>query len=206
MVGVAGVDGNGQRELFLAIAGLAHPAAGEVRVFGEADTGVAARLRQGVRWIPEDRHHEAIVSEWSLTWNAVLGRQRSSVFPTKVRVAWAERVTAKFGTRHGGLNQPIRSLSGGNQQRFVAARVLESGPRLLLAFQPARGLDLKGTRDVYAEIRSRCAVGMAALVVSFDLDELVTHCDRIVVLNGGRLREPTSRQREAIGQLMVSDD
>jgi simple sugar transport system ATP-binding protein len=204
VVGIAGVDGNGQRELFRAITGLVKPQTGEQTLDGEQlGSGVDERLRRGVRWIPEDRHREAIVSHWNLFWNSVLGRQRTPVFAPGARGPWAERVAAKFQTRHGGLGQPMSSLSGGNQQRFVVARELESDPRLLLAFQPARGLDLKGTRDVYAAIRERCQAGMAALIISFDLDELITHCDRIFVLNGGRLQEAGSKDRDEIGRLMV---
>ena len=204
VVGIAGVDGNGQRELFRAMAGLVRPQGGEQTLDGEAlGSTVDERLRRGVRWIPEDRQREAIVSHWNLLWNSVLGRQRTPVFGPDARGTWAERVAAKFQTRHGGLGQPMSSLSGGNQQRFVVARELEADPRLLLAFQPARGLDLKGTQDVYAAIRERCQAGMAALVVSFDLDELISHCDRIFVLNAGRLQEAGSKDREEIGRLMV---
>jgi len=100
----------------------------------------------------------------------------------------------------------MASLSGGNQQRFVAARALCLEPKLLLAFQPARGLDLKGTQDVYDGIRAACDQGAAALVVSFDLDELLEQCDRLVAMNNGKLLEPPPGQgkdRDVIGRLMV---
>ena len=150
-----------------------------------------------------------MVEAWSLEENSALGLQRDpslrkgGQIDDPARRRWAEAVTARFKTKHGGLRLPIASLSGGNQQRFVAARALESEPRLLLAFSPTRGLDLKGTADVYAAIREQASKGMAALVVSFDLDELLEHCDRIVVLNHGRLTEPGTRDREAIGREMV---
>jgi simple sugar transport system ATP-binding protein len=100
----------------------------------------------------------------------------------------------------------MRSLSGGNQQRFVAARALEFAPRLILAFQPTRGLDIDGTQSVYDAIRAHCRAGAASLVVSFDLDELLEQCDRIVVIRAGRIFEPgphESKDRAAIGRLMV---
>jgi simple sugar transport system ATP-binding protein len=214
IVGIAGVDGSGQRELFHAVAGIARPRTGTVRLAGNDVTGqpTADRIRTGLRVIPEDRHAEAVVEAWSLEENAALGLQRLDPLArgpfvnADRRRTWAQTVADKFKTRHGGLNLPMASLSGGNQQRFVAARALEMGPKLLLAFQPARGLDLGGTADVYRAVREKCDVGAAAVVVSFDLDELLEHADRIVVMNGGRLFVPPAgleKDRAAIGRLMV---
>lgn len=211
VVGVAGVDGNGQRELFQAITGTAALQNGSLSLSGDdVTTGSPAdRIACGLRLISEDRHAEGVIEAWSLEENAALGLQRreplrhGGLVDEDERRSWAQRVAERFKTRNGGLGLPMASLSGGNQQRFVAARALESAPRLLLAFSPTRGLDLKGAADVYAAIRERAHEGMAALVVSFDLDELLAHCDRIVVLNHGRLTEPASRDREAIGREMV---
>ena len=100
----------------------------------------------------------------------------------------------------------MSSLSGGNQQRFVAGRALQLSPNLILAFQPARGLDLNSTTKVYQEIRRRCDEGATAIIVSFDLDELLDFCDRILVMNHGEMFEPApaeARDRAAIGRLMV---
>ncbi|MEI8282775.1 MAG: heme ABC transporter ATP-binding protein, partial [Armatimonadota bacterium] len=94
----------------------------------------------------------------------------------------------------------------GNQQRFVAGRALSLDPQLIIAFQPARGLDLNSTTKVYNEIRRACQAGACAIVVSFDLDELLDFCDRIVVMTHGELFEPqteVARDRAAIGRLMV---
>ncbi len=211
VVGIAGVDGNGQRELFHAITGTAPLQKGSVTLEGGdvSAEGPAERIRRGLRLIPEDRHEEGVIEGWSLEENAALGLQREpdlasgGTIDESGRRAWAQRVADRFRTRHGGLGLPMASLSGGNQQRFVAARALEHGPKLLLAFSPTRGLDLKGTADVYASIRERAREGMGALVVSFDLDELLAHCDRVVVLNHGRVTEPPGRDREAIGREMV---
>lgn len=214
IVGIAGVDGSGQRELFQAISGLMSAKAGSVMLDGALITAAspADRILAGLRIIPEDRHAEGVVETWSLEQNGLLGLQRHPSLTENGRIDpqrrkdWAEKVAAKFKTRHGGLNLPMASLSGGNQQRFVAARALESQPKLILAFQPARGLDLGGTADVYGAIRDRVEEGAAALVVSFDLDELLEHCDRIVVMNGGQLLEPpagSEKQRDVIGCLMV---
>jgi simple sugar transport system ATP-binding protein len=211
VVGVAGVDGNGQRELFQAVLGTAARQKGSISLDGAdlSTASPASRLGRGLRLIPEDRHEEGVVEGWSLEENSALGLQREASLARGWKIDesgrknWAQRVAERFKTRHGGLGLPMASLSGGNQQRFVAARALESNPKLLLAFSPTRGLDLKGTADVYAAIRERAREGMAALVVSFDLDELLEHCDRIVVLNHGRLTEPSTRDRDAIGREMV---
>ena len=210
LVGIAGVDGNGQRELFHAIIGFAKPVAGSIKL-GEKDwtqTSIAERIFDGLRVIPEDRHHEGVVEDWSLFENASLGLQRLPEFSNIAagQQELAPTMAEKFSTKHGGLNQPMSSLSGGNQQRFVAGRALQLAPDLVLAFQPARGLDLNSTTKVYQEIRRRCDEGATAIIVSFDLDELLDFCDRILVMNHGEMFEPKpeeARDRTAIGRLMV---
>lgn len=217
VVGLAGVDGNGQRELFHAIVGVGKVVSGKITLCGEIIDGFdpSKRIERGLRLIPEDRHEEGVVEAWSLEANAALGLQRlpdlrrGPFVDRPARQALAERVAERFRTKHAGLSTPIESLSGGNQQRFVAARALEFEPRLILAFQPTRGLDIDGTDAVYDAIREACRAGAAALVVSFDLDELCEHCDRIVAINGGRLFEPgpsEAKSRAAIGRLMVGAD
>lgn len=215
MVGIAGVDGSGQRELFWTVMGLLRPTSGSARLLGEPlfELSVAERLRRGMRLTPEDRHAEGVVEEWSLIDNGLLGLQRRPEF---LRGGWMDRshatshaaaIADRFKTKHGALTDPMRSLSGGNQQRFVAARALQSEPKLLLAFQPARGLDIEATRQVYAGIAEACANGAAALIVSYDLDELIDQCDRVVAMCGGRLFEPPpgfERDRATIGALMVA--
>jgi len=214
ILGIAGVDGSGQRELFHAIAGTLSPKSGEIYMDGAAWTkaSTADRIEGGLRVIPEDRHAEGVVEAWSLEENSALGLQRLPALAKgpwvdlDARKTWAEQVAAKFRTRHGGLGLPMASLSGGNQQRFVAARALEMSPQLILAFQPARGLDLGGSAHVYQAIRERVSADAVAVIVSFDLDELLEHCDRIVVMNRGRLSEPSTGQgkdRDAIGRLIV---
>ena len=199
VLGIAGVDGNGQRELIHALQGLA-PFHGHVHVFGQDWHGVPVRerLAQGLRVIPEDRLAEGVIESWPIRENASLGLHR-----TRMEVDAAE-IAARFATKYASLEQPIGGLSGGNQQRFVAGRALHTRPRILLAFQPARGLDLKATREVYEAIRQLCADGASALIVSFDLDELLAHCDRVVAMNRGRIYEPSGRDRDEIGRLMVA--
>lgn len=211
VVGLAGVDGNGQRELFHALVGTLPIESGRVVLEGTDVTRLpaSARIRSGLRLIPEDRHEEGVIEDWSLVENAALGLQR---VPPLARGAWgdlrakedhAQKTADLFKTKHSGLHKAMRSLSGGNQQRFVAARALTLGPRAILAFQPTRGLDIDGARSVYAAIREACRAGAGALVVSFDLDELLEFCDRTIVIHGGVVTEPRTRDRQDIGRLMV---
>ena len=214
VVGLAGVDGNGQRELFHSLVGLSPFAAGTASFCGE-DMGplqTSERILGGLRLIPEDRHEEGVIERWSLTENAALGLQRIAPLANgrfvvlSAKAELAERVAARFKTKHSGLGKPISNLSGGNQQRFVAARALELDPKLILAFQPTRGLDIDGTAQVYGEIRRACREGAAALVVSFDLDELLENCDRVLAINHGKIYAPapgSEHDRQAIGRLMV---
>lgn len=210
LVGIAGVDGNGQRELFHALMGVLKVESGSI-LFDETTwttKPTSERLQSGVRIIPEDRFAEAVIAEWSLNDNAALGLQRLPEFK-KIGAGTAQlapEMAAMFSTKHGGLDQPMESLSGGNQQRFVAGRALQLSPQLILAFQPARGLDLNSTTKVYQKIREHCNNGACAIVVSFDLDELLDFCDRILVMNHGEMSEPPpseARDRNSIGRLMV---
>lgn len=214
VLGIAGVDGSGQRELIHALAGLAHPEEGATLFEGAdiTDCSARSRLGMGIRVIPEDRHEEGLIEGWSLIENAALGGQRMPPFARGAlvniegRLHAAETIANRFETRHSGLDKPASSLSGGNQQRFVAGRALYQGARLILAFQPARGLDIDATRRLYDGIHAECSTGAAAIVVSFDLDELLENCDRVVAMNLGRMYEPPPGQekdRGAIGRLMV---
>lgn len=215
IVGIAGVDGNGQQELFHALMGRIPAELGTVELFGQeiGKRTLRDRIDAGLRLIPEDRHHEAVVEDWSLTENALLGYQRRAELVSRqgIRFAalreFARSTIDRFQAKATGIGARMGSLSGGNQQRVVAARALSFSPRLILAFQPTRGLDIAATQDVYQAIRECCQGGAAALVVSFDLDELLTFCDRVVVMNHGRLTVPAAheeRDRTRLGQLMVA--
>lgn len=211
IVGVAGVDGSGQRELFAALYGTTPIAAGKIEFHGASIPATPReRLQAEIRWIPEDRHAQAVIEEWRLDENAALGQQRQTPYSDGARVnrtgrkEAAEQIAAKFKTKFGKISDPIASLSGGNQQRFVNARALYASPKLILAFQPARGLDIEATRAFYEELSSAVTAGATALVVSFDLDELLQYTDRILVMNRGELYDAgQTRDRLDIGKLMV---
>lgn len=214
ILGVAGVDGSGQRELVRVILRLERLTSGVVTFLGQdlSQVSTRERIRRGMRLIAEDRQEEAVISEWSLEDNATLGLQRlpeltrGYMLDKLGRARLAEAVADRFSTRHGGLQEPIATLSGGNQQRFVAARSMAFAPKLIVAFQPARGLDVLGTEAVYRGLREACDHGAGCLVISFDLDELLVHCDRIVTLFAGRAVNPAPGKeldRDTIGLQMV---
>ncbi|GAB4132725.1 MAG: ABC transporter ATP-binding protein [Fimbriimonadaceae bacterium] len=217
LVGLAGVDGNGQRELIRSIMGVLRPDRGTIRLQGQNVTKAStqARLGAGLRLIAEDRYQEAMIASWPLVENAALGQHLRPPFARNgrrdlaaTRVA-AQAMAERFRTKFVSLDQPIGGLSGGNQQRFIAGRALADGGGVVLAFQPARGLDLAGIDDVYGALRAHTRAGGCALVVSFDLDELLAHCDRIITISHGELRVPApeqARDREAIGRMMLGEE
>jgi len=212
--GVAGVDGSGQAELIDALVGLVSPAQGHIWLNDEDITHTlpADRWRKGIRYIAEDRHLRGAILEWSVAENAALGLHRQGRFGSALWLsfarmrAFAQRIIARFAVRAPAADAPFSALSGGNQQKVVVGRALMDTPVLLIAGQPTRGLDAASTRAVHRAIREACQQGAAALVVSFDLDELLTLCDRVGVLFDGRMVdvvEGDRKRREEIGALMV---
>lgn len=214
IVGIAGVDGSGQRELFEALLGI-RSFTGSATLCGTelSRLSVSSRIANGIRVVPEDRHAQGVIDDWSLSDNAILGLQNlepissGAVLNLSARSDVTQRVISRFNTKCDGPHSSMSSLSGGNQQRFVAGRALENNPQLLLAFQPTRGLDIRGTADVYQALRNFCRDDkLAVLVVGFDLDELLENCDRILVVFSGKISSPpqsATKDRQIIGQMMV---
>jgi simple sugar transport system ATP-binding protein len=198
VVGIAAVEGNGQRELLRAVAGLLPVAAGQLEV------------AEPVGFIPEDRTTEGLIPELALTDNVVLGLGRAAPWVHGVQLDWtaARRRTAEliegFNIRAPGPDAPAGSLSGGNQQRLVIARALEQMPRVLVAENPTRGLDIQAAAAVWERLHAAAAAGAGVLVYSSDLDELLAEADRPVVMaNGALLAVPPGATRETIGTLML---
>jgi ABC-type uncharacterized transport system ATPase subunit len=214
VTGIAGVDGNGQAELVEALTGLRRPESGGIHLEGTdvIRLSAAERLRVGLRFIPEDRHRRGLIEGWSVVDNAVLGLHRlppitraGFLSPRAARDAAEEQVQA-FSIKVGSLRAPASELSGGNQQRLMVARALHGRSKVLIGFQPTRGLDIRGASAVYGVVRRACEQGAAALIISFDLDELLEHCDPICVMREGRIVAKLSGgeiERERIGRLMV---
>jgi len=214
ILGLAGVDGNGQLELVEALAGLRPVERGHLQLNGIPFErwSTAQRLQAGIRFLFDDRFRRGMIAAWSVQENAILGFQRDCALQ---RFGWlrsravrqrAQQLIERFQVKVPALRAPMTTLSGGNQQRLIVARTLYGQPQLLVAYAPTRGLDIRGTEATYRTIREACQQGMAALVLSLDLDELMTYCDRIGVLYRGRITKLFHRDefsREAIGAAMV---
>ncbi|WP_030148167.1 ABC transporter ATP-binding protein [Mycetocola saprophilus] len=194
IVGIAGVEGNGQSELLAALLGRVDYA-GSVVVGGRTidDLGTKDRRDLGMGYIPEDRHRDGLVLDFSLAENAALGYQQRA--PLR-RGWWFSRASAtrvardiitRFDVRGGGPTATAASLSGGNQQKFIIGRELGSHPTVLVAAHPTRGVDIGAQSAVWAELVSARDAGLGTLLVSADLDELLALSDRLLVMYGGRV-------------------
>ncbi len=195
VVGVAGVAGNGQSELAEAILGTRHAAAGAVRVAGIDVTlrSIGERRSLGLALIPEDRQVLGMVSAMSVADNLVLGRIRERGFARAgvlQRGAIEHHAAAElraYDIRAGSAAAPMATLSGGNQQKVVLSRELGRDPKVIVACEPSRGLDLAATGYVRERLVERAAAGSGVLLVSSDLEELMALCHRIVVMFRGRI-------------------
>ena len=194
IVGVAGVSGNGQRELMEALVGQRARHAGQVNVCGEGFAATREQNRRlGVRSLPEEPLRNACVGELSVADNLAL---RDFDQPPMARLGWragqrvrerARSLITEYGVKTQGETVPIRALSGGNVQRVVLARELDSPARLLLVSNPVFGLDFAAVADIHARLMQARNQGAAVLLVSEDLDELLSLADRIVVMSEGRI-------------------
>ncbi|MFE5240666.1 MULTISPECIES: ABC transporter ATP-binding protein [unclassified Streptomyces] len=215
IVGIAGVEGNGQSELMALLGGSLAPGSGQVELDGRDVTRAAPRERSraGLGVVPEDRLHEGCVPRLRVSENLFLGRldrfRRYGAFLDRRAMARAaESVLTEHGIRADGPGAPMSSLSGGNQQKVVLARELALDPLVCLASaQPTRGLDIGAVGAVHSRIRQASAAGTGVLVVSSELSELLVLCDRIAVAYRGKLLGPIDPSepdaRERIGALML---
>jgi simple sugar transport system ATP-binding protein len=212
IVGVAGVEGNGQTELGLAVAGLVPVDAGRIRLHGVDVTRAspAERRRLGLAHVPEDRHRRGLLVDLALDENLLLGRDhsyaRAGLIDRRALDADAARLVERFDVRPADVRARAGALSGGNQQKLVMARELDLAPRVLLAAQPTRGVDVGAIERIHAELDGLRRAGGAVLLVSAELDELLALADRICVLYRGRLMATVDRAaatRESLGALMT---
>jgi len=195
IVGIAGVDGNGQSELIEALTGLRHVASGEFRVDDRRLTGSSTHhiLDSGIGHIPEDRQRRGLVLEFSLAENMALHdfdrspNSRLGWLRPRYLVERAKRLLKAFDVRGGGPQTPARALSGGNQQKVVVAREVENDPRVLIAAQPTRGLDVGAIEFVHRRLVEERDEGRAVLLVSLELDEIRSLSDRILVMYEGEI-------------------
>lgn len=201
ILGIAGVEGNGQTELIEALTGLRKANSGTARVDGRsllAPPGIvktqAAQVREaGVSYVPEDRRERGLVLTYSVADNLILGLQDSPQFSSggvlkgNVIQRWARKLVDQFDVRPRRPELPVGNLSGGNQQKVVLARELTEDPALLIASQPTRGLDLGAAQFVHERLVEKRDAGAAVLLVSAELDEILALSDRIGVIYEGEI-------------------
>ncbi|MBV9414552.1 MAG: ATP-binding cassette domain-containing protein, partial [Solirubrobacterales bacterium] len=195
IVALAGVDGNGQTELVEAVAGLRAPIEGRVLVGGEDVTGrgVQAATDAGVAHIAEDRHRRGLVLPFTLTENLGLREFRRPKFSARgwLRIGYwrsrAGRLLREYDVRGGTIDSFAASLSGGNQQKVVVAREIACDPKLLIAHQPTRGLDVGAIEFVHRRLIEERDKGRAILLVSLEYDEVKSLADRILVIYEGQI-------------------
>jgi general nucleoside transport system ATP-binding protein len=195
IVGIAGVDGNGQSELVEAITGLRLPHAGEVRVGGRdiTGTGVRGALNAGVGHIAEDRHRRGLILDFSLAENLALREYRRPpisrfgfISPKRME-RQAQPLLDQYDVRGGRPATPAGSLSGGNQQKCVIARELAEDPKVTVAAQPTRGLDVGAIEFVHRRLVEQRDAGHGVLLVSLELEEIRSLADRVLVIYEGRI-------------------
>jgi simple sugar transport system ATP-binding protein len=192
ILGIAGVEGNGQTELVEAIAGL-RPATGTILLASRDLLPLSVRRRgdAGLSHIPEDRHERALILDYSVAENLILGQQhrftKGVTLDTQRILAHARELIARYDIRPADPSLPARALSGGNQQKIVVAREMSRDFKVLLAAQPTRGVDVGAIEFIHAQLRSARDAGKGVLLVSADLAEVLALSDRIAVMYGGRI-------------------
>ncbi|WP_214794030.1 MULTISPECIES: ABC transporter ATP-binding protein [unclassified Exiguobacterium] len=214
VLGIAGIDGNGQTELIEAISGLKKPESGKVLLNGKDVTGHTPRkmTEAGIGHIPQDRHKHGLVLDYSIRDNMVLQTYYKEPFSKRGLMnykAVAEKAKAlieKFDVRTPSIDVPARALSGGNQQKAIIAREVDRSPDLLIAAQPTRGLDVGAIEFIHEQLVKEREKGRAVLLISFELDEILHVSDRIAVLYEGKIvgiRDPKETTEQELGFLMA---
>jgi simple sugar transport system ATP-binding protein len=212
ILGVAGVEGNGQTELLDALAGLRPVRSGAIRVAGMDITMLPVKSRgdAGLSHIPEDRHARGLILDYTIAENLILGQQHR--FTTGVRLDGeaiadnARRQIETFDIRPAVPSVPARALSGGNQQKVVIAREMSRSFQVLLAAQPTRGVDVGAIEFIHARLREARNAGKAILLVSADLAEVLALSDRVAVMYGGKFATMLARRdasEEVLGPYMT---
>ncbi len=212
ILGIAGVEGNGQTELLEAIAGLRDVTSGTISLGNTEITSrsVYARGEAGLSHIPEDRHRRGLILDYSIAENLILGQQHKysahGMIDHAAMLANAKARIVEYDIRPTDASLPARALSGGNQQKIVIAREMSRAFSVLLAAQPTRGVDVGAIEFIHAELRNARAAGKAVLLVSAELKEVLSLSDRIAVMYGGRLVAMFSRaeaSEEVLGPFMT---
>lgn len=214
IVGIAGVSGNGQRDLAEAVAGIRPATSGSILLDGKEVAGASpGRVRDaGLAYVPEERMRDGVISDFSVADNLILVDNRSHAYSRfgflrrKAIKRHCERLVDDFAVKTPDVDTPARNLSGGNIQKLILARELSGHPSVLLVAQPTRGIDVGSAQYIHERLVGQRDSGTAVLVISEDLDEVMTISDRIVVMYEGRIigsADPRTTTREAIGLLMA---
>jgi len=214
ILGIAGVDGNGQSELVGAVTGLRSAESGTVRFAGEdvTDASRRRRIESGMAYIPEDRQERGVVMDFDLVENALLGSQHSPEFGPKGRVDWprtrehAEAIVDEYDVRTRGADATAASLSGGNQQKFIVGRELERDPELVVASHPTRGVDVGSIEFIHERLLELRRSGVAVLLISSKLEEVQGLSDRLAVMYEGEfidVVDPATTTESELGLLMA---
>jgi general nucleoside transport system ATP-binding protein len=214
ILGIAGVEGNGQTELIEIVSGLREASAGELVFEGRAINNLNAhgRKRRGVAHIPEDRHRRGLLLAFDLADNSILGVHRdppisgSVLLNRNVIAERAARLVRDYDVRPPDIALPARSLSGGNQQKLIVAREFDIKPKLILVAQPTRGVDIGATEFIHSKLIELRDAGAAVLLVSAELDEVLSLSDRVIVIYEGEIVgevDPKGVSEEEIGLMMT---
>ena len=214
VLGIAGVEGNGQTELIEALMGMRDPDGGVITLGGTDISHVPTRKRRedGIGYIPEDRHRHGLLLEAPLWENRILGHvteqpnSRAGLLNLKAARADTTRIVREYDVRTPGIDVTAASLSGGNQQKLIVGREMSHGPKLLIAAHPTRGVDVGAQAQIWDQIREARREGLAVLLVSADLDELIGLSDTLRVMYRGRLvadADPATITPEELGSAMT---
>ncbi|WP_318842206.1 ABC transporter ATP-binding protein [Streptomyces marincola] len=214
VLGIAGVEGNGQAELVEAIMGIRQPDGGTITLAGRdiSHAPTRARREQGIGYVPEDRHRHGLLLEAPLWENRMLGHvteppnSRGPLLDAKGARADTERIVREYDVRTPGIEVTVGSLSGGNQQKLIIGREMSHRPKVLVAAHPTRGVDVGAQAQIWDEIRRARRDGLAVLLISADLDELIGLSDSLRVMYRGRLvasADPATVTPEQLGTAMT---
>ncbi|MFD0071846.1 ABC transporter ATP-binding protein [Streptomyces sp. NPDC127166] len=214
ILGIAGVEGNGQTELIEALMGMNSPDAGVVSLDGEDISKVSVRKRRegGIGYIPEDRHRHGLLLEAPLWENRILGHvteapnSKRGILDPKAARKDTERIVREYDVRTPGIDVTAASLSGGNQQKLIVGREMSHNPKFLIAAHPTRGVDVGAQAQIWDAIRDARRAGLAVLLISADLDELIGLSDTLRVMYRGKLvaeADPATITPEQLGSAMT---
>ena len=209
IVGVAGVSGNGQKPLAEVIMGLQNPSGGQISLEGKDSTSATPsdRLESGLSYIPEERMHDGVVKDFTVAENLILQDHRWSPFSRNTFLSFraisahAGKMIANFRIKTPSQETPVKNLSGGNIQKVVMARELARQPRVLIAAQPTRGVDIGAIEYIHSQLLEQRTNGLATLLISEDLDEIRNLSDRIVVMFDGEIMGTVNNDETTVEEL-----